>query len=134
MDQGFGLVVGRLTGDPVIKGEENPEKQRALFTVAFNRGRADNRKSNFLDCIAWGKRADIMRDFKKGFGIAVTGDLEQDTFTNDNGDKRSRWQLNVSTITATQNLRRNEDTSGKKDDGEDVRVGGSVEQTADIPY
>lgn len=131
MDQGKAFVVGRLSRDPDFFGDG--DKQRAIFSIAFNRGTGDRRKSNFLDCIAWGKRADIMRDFKKGFGIFVTGDIEQDTYETKDGQKRNRVQINVSSITATRNLRRsdsNDESNGKP--GE-VRVGGA-DETADIPF
>lgn len=132
MDQGKAFVVGRLSRDPDFFGDG--DKQRAVFSIAFNRGRDERRKSNFLDCIAWGKRADIMRDFSKGSGIFVTGDIEQDTYETKDGQKRSRVQINVSSITATTSLRRS-DSNGEGDGkpGE-VRVGGAAEETADIPF
>jgi len=141
MDQGFTVLVGRLSRDPQFFGEG--DKQRALFTVAYNRGRDDNRKANFIDCIAWGKRADIMRDFGKGNGIFVTGNIEQDNFENKEGVRVSRVQVNVTSITATTSTRRNATTSegsgeGSGGDnsatvGSDVRVGGGGEEQ-EIPF
>ena len=130
MDQAKVVLVGRLSRDPEFFGEG--EKQRALFSIASNRGRGDNRKVSFFDCIAWGKRADIMRDFKTGSGIFVTGDLEQDTYKTKEGQKRNRVQVNVSSITATTTLLRNSDTQTEGASGE-VSVGGDSE-TAKIPY
>lgn len=128
MDQGFATLVGRLTRDPEFFGEG--DKQRAVFSVAYNRGRGDNRKPNFIDCIAWGKRADIMRDFGKGDGIMVTGDLEQDSYNNKEGNRVNRVQVNVNSITATRSTRR--------PDGEGAESGAGAstgsEQTADIPF
>jgi len=104
MDSGRVFLTGRLTRDPLFFGEG--DKQRALFTIAFNRGRDEARKTTFVQCIAWGKRADIMRDFNKGSGIHIEGDLELDSYTNKEDVKVERLQVNVSVITATQNLRR----------------------------
>ncbi|MHA2063129.1 MAG: single-stranded DNA-binding protein [Candidatus Thorarchaeota archaeon] len=129
MDQGKAFVVGRLSRDPDFFGEG--DKQRAVFSVAYNRGTGDRRKSNFLDCIAWGKRADIMRDFSKGSGIFITGDIEHDSYENKEGVRVNRVQINVSSITATTSLRRGDESNGKP--GE-VRVGGTAEETADIPF
>lgn len=109
MDQGSAVVVGRLSRDPQFFGDG--DKQRAVFSIAYNRGRGDNRKANFIDCIAWGKRADIMRDFSKGMGIFVTGDLEQDTYENKEGNRVSRVQVNVNSITATTSTRRDGDST-----------------------
>jgi len=131
MDQAKVVLVGRLSRDPEFFGEG--EKQRALFSIASNRGRGDNRKASFFDCIAWGKRADIMRDFSKGAGIFVTGDLEQDTYETKEGQKRNRVQVNVSSITATTSLRRS-DESRVEGGGEGVRVGGGSSEEASIPF
>jgi len=131
MDQAKVFVVGRLSRDPEFK-DEGTEKQRALFSIASNRGRGDNRKASFFDCIAWGKRADIMRDFRTGSGIFVTGDLEQDTYTNKEDQKRNRVQINVSSITATTKIRRPEGEGGV-DTPSEVRVGGGSEE-APIPF
>ena len=130
MDQGKAFVVGRLTATPKFF-DEGSDKQRAVFTVAYNRGTGDKRKSNFLDCIAWGKRADIMNDFGQGVGIFVTGDIEQDTYTTKDGDKRNRVQINVSSITKTTSLRRSDDTK-VSNAGDEVRVG-ATEESADLP-
>lgn len=110
MDQGSAVVVGRLSRDPQFFGEG--DKQRAVFSIAYNRGRGDNRKANFIDCIAWGKRADIMRDFSKGEGIFVTGDLEQDSYENKDGVRVNKVQVNVSSITATRSTRRPDGEGG----------------------
>lgn len=131
MDQGTVVLVGRLTRDPKFFGEG--DKKRALFSIAFNRGRDDKRKANFIDCIAWGKRADIMRDFSQSNGIFITGDLEQDTYMKkDEPDvKVSRIQVNVSSITATTNLRRTDGDGATSQRSADVTVGAD---SADIPF
>ncbi len=129
MDQGTASIVGRLAADPKFFGEG--DSQRAVFSIAFNRGRDEKRKANFIDCIAWGKRADIMKDFSKGGGIFITGELMQDTYeAKDGSGKRSRVQVNVSSITATAKIRRSDEganiSGGAASSGEggDVRVGG----------
>lgn len=133
MDQGKAFIVGRLSRDPEFRGEG--DKQRALFSVAYNRGVGDNRKSNFLDAIAWGKRADIMRDFGKGDGIFITGDIEQDTYVTKTGDKRNRVQINVSSITATTSIRRTSVDGDTASAGSgEVRAGGNGSEEAGIPF
>ena len=127
MDNAQVFVIGRLTSDPKTFGEG--DKQRAVFTIAVNRGKGDNRKTSFLDAIAWGRRADIMGDFRKGMGIAVTGDLEQDSYEKD-GNRVNRVQINVSSITATTSTRNVNGGGGGS--AAEVTVGG--EESADIPF
>jgi single-strand DNA-binding protein len=133
MDQGFATIVGRLSSAPKFFGEDNPDKQRALFSIAYNRRGGERRKANFIDCIAWGKRADIMREFGCGNGIMVTGDLEQDNYTNKDGVKVNRVQVNVSSITATKAIRNSNADAKKESAGEEVRVGGS-DESEEIPF
>jgi len=135
MDQGKAFVTGRLSRDPDFK-DEGTSAQRAMFSIAYNRGIGEKRKSNFLDCIAWGKRADIMRDFKKGSGIYVTGDIEQDTYETKDGNKRNRVQINITSITATTNLRRNDENVERpsvSNSEEEVTIGG-VDDNESIPF
>lgn len=145
MDNGVAFVTGRLTRDPLFFGEG--EKRRVVFSIAFNRGRDERRKTTFIDCIAWGKRADILENFKKGSGVTVSGDLETDTFEKD-GQKVSRLRLNIITITATTSNRRNE---GEGEEGGEAETNVEAEtpqrkasassrkpaksgETADLPF
>jgi len=110
MDNGVAFVTGRLTKDPQFFGEG--EKRRVVFSVAFNRGKEERRKTTFVDCIAWGRRADILESFAKGSGVSLSGELETDTWEDKEGQKHSRLRLNVNTITATtSNRNRNEDVA-----------------------
>jgi single stranded DNA-binding protein len=135
MDNGVAFVTGRLTRDPQFFGEG--EKRRAVFSIAFNRGKEENRKTTFLDCIAWGKRADIMESFKQGGGIHVSGELETDSWEKD-GKKHSKIRLNINTITATTSNRprSEENTEGGEDTAEvpaskNAKRGKATPQTAD---
>jgi single-strand DNA-binding protein len=98
MDRGIAFVTGRLSRDPQFFGEG--EKRRAIFSVAYNRGRGDRRKSVFIDCIAWGKMANLLEHFNKGNGVSIDGELEMDTWEKD-GQKRTRLQINVRSISMT---------------------------------
>jgi len=98
-DTGFTLVTGRLVANPEFFGEG--DIRRAVFTVAFNRGKDDRRKSTFVDCIAWAKRSVLMDLFSKGQGISVQGQLETDSWETKDGQKRSKLRVNVNLITRT---------------------------------
>ena len=72
-----------------------------------------------------------MRDYSKGSGIFVTGDIEQDTYTTKDGDKRNRVQINVSSITPVAKREPQGEYAGNNSD--EVRVGAD-EDKADIPF
>lgn len=135
MDQADTTIVGRLVRDPVLRGEE--QSRRALFTVAVNRGRDEKKKSTFIDCIAWGKRADLFQGLSKGTTLLVTGYLETDKYTKkeeDGTEKQfSKLQCNVNTmlVGAPRGARSNASESQSEGAGETVDVGAGE---GDIPF
>lgn len=128
MDRGIAFVTGRLSRDPQFFGEG--DKRRAIFSVAYNRGRGDRRKSVFIDCIAWGKMANLLEHFNKGNGVSIDGELEMDTWEKD-GQKRTRLQINVRSISMTTPF--GERPQGNEY-GESADVGVSSDDVADIGF
>lgn len=93
------MVLGRLTREPMTK-EINGSKV-AFFTVASNRSVAKKdgsrtEKTLFLDCELWGEASSIIADrATKGTTIFVRGPLEQDTYEDKEGVKRTKIRLRV---------------------------------------
>ena len=93
------MVLGRLTREPMTK-EINGSKV-AFFTVASNRSVAKKdgsrtEKTLFLDCELWGEASSIVADrATKGTTIFVRGPLEQDTYEDKEGVKRTKFRLRV---------------------------------------
>lgn len=128
MDFGNGQICGRLARDPQFFGEG--DKERGLFTVAFNRGRGDSRRANFIDCVAWGNMVKIVRELSKGTGVVITGDIDQFSSERD-GVKVSRVQINARTITKVS--RRDEDSDGGS--GSTTTTSASADSdTVEIPF
>ena len=86
-------LCGRLTKDAAIYEKE--ESVVATFSLAFNKGEA----SNFIDCIAFGKSAQCVKDYlAKGDKISVTGELEQHKFSRKDGTEGSAIRIIVHDI------------------------------------
>jgi single-strand DNA-binding protein len=93
-------VQGNLTRDPELQYTAN---QTALckFSVAWNRKWAaqdgtDRSEVLFLECTCWGKRGETINQyFNKGKPIIVEGRLKFDSWTAQDGTKRSRVSLTV---------------------------------------
>jgi len=65
-------LIGNLTKDIEIKNSQN-DKPYVLFTLAVRR---DKETTDFIDCSAWNKTAEMMKEYcKKGEKIGVTGQL-----------------------------------------------------------
>ena len=102
MARGFSkaIIVGNMTRDPELRSTPSGA-QVCSFTVAVNRnykdGSGDNKEQvSFLDCSAWGRSGEIIAQYaKKGSGILVSGRIEQRSWEDKEGQKRSRVEIVV---------------------------------------
>ena len=102
MARGFSkvIIVGNITRDPELRSTPSGT-QVCGFSVAVNRNYRDGsgeQKENvsFFDCSAWGKSGEIIAQYaKKGSGILVSGRLEQRSWEDKEGQKRSRVEIVV---------------------------------------
>lgn len=94
-------LLGRLTKDPEAETVKIGKEKKSVcnFTIAVDRGFGEDAKTDFIECVAWEKRAEILDEyFKKGQRIAVTGSLQVDQWKDDEGNNRSRTRVLVSSI------------------------------------
>lgn len=80
------VIIGRLTRDPDVTTTQgtNPTKV-ARWTVAVPRnfGATEEQKADFIGCVAFGKRAEVIENyFKKGMKIVVRGRLQTGSYEN----------------------------------------------------
>ena len=96
------ILVGRLTRDPEVRyssGENNMAIAR--YTLAVDRrGRRNNNNdeqtADFIDCVAFYKPAEFAEKyFKKGMKVGVSGRLQNNNFTNKDGQKVYRMEVVV---------------------------------------
>jgi single-strand DNA-binding protein len=81
-------LIGRMTKEPEISVTTNG-KALCKFPLAVNR-QFNRDETDFFDCIAWGKTAEIIADHHdKGSQIAVVGRAQQERWEKD-GQKRSK--------------------------------------------
>ena len=102
MARGFSkaIIVGNITRDPELRSTPSGA-QVCGFSVAVNRTYKDSSGANqesvsFIDCSAWGRAGEIIAQYaKKGSGILVSGRLEQRSWEDKEGQKRSRVEIVV---------------------------------------
>lgn len=98
-------MVGNLTADPELRFLPNGTGM-AKFTVAstprtFDResGKWQDGEPLFLSCTAWRDLAEhVAESLNKGDRVIVSGRLRQSRWTNDEGEKRSGYGLDVDEI------------------------------------
>lgn len=112
------FLQGRLTSDPEIRTTQSGTKV-ANFSIAVERpfkDKSGNRKTDFLKCEAWRGSADLLaKHFKKGSMILVVGAMYQDSYTDNNGNRREKIWCNVEEVNFCES---------KKSDGDNAGGGG----------
>ena len=81
------IAIGNLTGDPVLKTNEETGKPYAIMRIASDRrykDKAGNRLTDFISIKVRGPLAERCAEFAwKGCKLAATGDFETITFADD---------------------------------------------------
>ncbi len=102
MARGFSkvIIIGNVTRDPELRTTQSGS-QVCSFSVAVNRSYKDSSGAqqdsvSFFDCSAWGRPGEIIAQYaRKGSGIMVCGRLEQRSWEDKDGQKRSRVEIAV---------------------------------------
>ena len=87
------ILMGRLTKDPELRhtGTGTPV---ATFSVAVDNGYGENKKTDFINCVAWNKTAEFVKNwFGKGRMIALVGRISTRTW--DGADGRKNYATEV---------------------------------------
>lgn len=96
------ILLGNLTRDPEIRYSQG-EKQMAVarFSLAVNRRFAKDGETNadFLNCTAFGKTAEFVEKyFRQGSRMGLVGRIENNNYTNKNGEKVYSVQIMVEEV------------------------------------
>ncbi|MCB1189036.1 MAG: single-stranded DNA-binding protein [Leptospiraceae bacterium] len=89
-------LIGRLTRDPEYKIIN--QSSVVNFSIANNRVYVSNgvkkEDTNFFDCVAWGKLAEIIKQYAtKGKQVMIQGRLQQQTWDAPDGKKMSKIRI-----------------------------------------
>ena len=125
------ILLGNLTRDPEIRYSQG-EKQIAVarFSLAVNRRFANDGETNadFFNCTAFGKTAEfIEKYFRQGSRMSLVGRIENNNYTNKNGEKVYSVQIMVEEVefaerkssqsnNQTQNQNQTAQANGEDDD------------------
>lgn len=80
-------LMGRLTRNPELK-QTNSGTTVCAFSIAVDNGYGDNKKTDFINCVAWKGTAEfVSKYFTKGQMIVLSGRLSTRSW-DDNGTTR----------------------------------------------
>ena len=87
------IIMGRLTRDPEIRYTQN-NTPVCSFSVAVDNGYGDNRRTDFINCVAWRNTAEfVSKYFSKGKMIIVIGRIQTRTWDGQDGKKNYATEI-----------------------------------------
>ena len=94
------ILIGRLTRDPEVRYSQNDSNMAiARFSLAVDRRfkkQGDEVTADFFNCTAFGKQGEFVEKYlKKGTKVVVTGRIQNDNYTNKDGQKVYSVQIMV---------------------------------------
>ena len=97
------ILMGRLTRAPEVRYSQNDSNMAiARFSLAVDRRykkQGDETTADFFNCTAFGKQGEFVEKYlKQGTKIVVTGRIQNDNYTNKEGQKVYSVQIMVEEI------------------------------------
>ena len=121
------LLQGNLVDNPSIHGADG---NVARFTIAVNNGFGEHKSVTFVDCVGFGKQAEVIGKFlTKGKQVIVRGQLTQNKWEDKDGNKRSKIEVRLENFEGFYFV----GSGGKKTEGdtEEEAIANAVESTGE---
>ena len=114
-------IMGRLTRDPEMRSTQSGVAV-ASFTLAVDRdfgGSGGEKQTDFIDCTAWRHTAEfVSKYFSKGRMAVVSGRLQIDNYTDNDGNKRKSAKVIADNIYFGDSKK--DGTAGGQSDGQNT--------------
>ena len=115
-------IIGRLTRDPELRYTAN-NFPVCTFSVAIDRRGKEEKKTNYIPVKVLGKTAENCGKYlAKGRLVGVSGQIETDSYTDKEGNKRSTWNVLASAVEFLE--------WGEKNNTQNMRADATVEAEA----
>ena len=111
------ILMGRLTRDPELRYSQTDSNMAiAKFSLAVDRmykKQGDETTADFFNCTAFGKQGEFVEKYlKKGTKIVVIGRIQNDNYTNKDGQKVYSVQIMVEEIEFAESKANSQSNSG----------------------
>ena len=95
------ILIGNMVRDAEMRGRDS---KVASFTIAVSRSWKDKsgakqEATDFIKCVAFGSTGEIVGNYtSKGSRICVDGELREEKYTSQSGEKKSSWVVYVNNV------------------------------------
>ncbi len=134
------ILMGNLTRDPEIRYTQG-EKTMAIarFSLAINRRFSRDGETNvdFFNCTSFGKQAEFVEKyFRQGSRMLLVGRIQNDNYTNKNGEKVYSVQIMADEIEFAERKQaggnNNAEPTQKQDDDDFMEIPENIE--SELPF
>ena len=134
------ILMGNLTRDPEIRYTQGENALAvARFSLAINRrfAKQGDTEVDYFNCTAFGKQAEfIEKYFRKGSRMLVSGRVQNDNYTNKNGEKVYSVQIMADEIEFAERKQaggnNNSEPEQKQDDDDFMEIPENIE--SELPF
>ncbi len=93
------ILMGRLTRDPEMR-HTNSGTPVTTFSIAIDNGYGDNKRTDFVNCLAWNKTAEfVTKYFTKGKMIIVIGRITTRSWETQDGKRAYATEVVANEVT-----------------------------------
>ena len=93
------VLIGRLVADPELRITEKVGKSVCKFRLAVDSGFGDNKRTDFINIIAFGKTAELAAEYlSKGKMTAVEGRLQIRNYQTPENEKRTTTEVIANSV------------------------------------
>ena len=93
------ILMGRLTRDPEMR-HTNSGTPVTTFSIAIDNGYGDNKRTDFINCLAWNKTAEfVTKYFTKGKMIIVIGRITTRSWETQDGKRAYATEVVANEVT-----------------------------------
>ena len=132
------ILMGRLTRDPEIRTGNGSTVARYTLAVDRRFKRDGDPDADFFNCTVFGKSAEFAEKyFRQGTKVIVTGRIQQDNYTNKDGEKVYAWTVVVANQEFAESKKAADENGSQKKPANDsgdkfVEVPDGIEE--DLPF
>lgn len=89
------ILIGHVGSDAEVTETKNGTKVVTISLPLFHSYNSEGKKTEWIQCRAFGKRANIVELAKKGVLVAIKGELHYPTWEGEDGKIRSRAYVSI---------------------------------------
>lgn len=90
------VIHGRLTKEPTLKNYNKDGKDGSVCNISVASNRPFGDEADFFNCFQFGKSSEALdKFFSKGKEIVIFGEMQQENYTDKDGNKRTAWKCKI---------------------------------------